>query len=66
MAVLPFNIFRGRLGNKEVVWLEAFEELARARDRMLQIAVKEPGDYFVFSLPSHSLMLSVDTAHPCA
>jgi hypothetical protein len=31
---------------------------------MLQIAAKQPGAYFVLNLASHSLTLSLDTAHP--
>ena len=64
MMVLLFSIFRGRFGDKDVVWLGAYEGLTGARDRMLQIAAKQPGAYFVLNLASHSLTLSLDTAHP--
>jgi hypothetical protein len=40
-----FDIFGGRFGEKDVVWLGAAEGLAGARDSMLQFAAKSPGAY---------------------
>jgi hypothetical protein len=61
MTVLPFNIFTGCFGDKDVVWRGAFEGLVGARDRMLQIAAKQPGAYFVFSSDSQLIVAVVDT-----
>jgi hypothetical protein len=61
--MLPvFDIFSGRFGEKDVVWLGATEGLAAARDRMLQFAAKQPGAYFVFSSGSRTVVADVDTS----
>jgi hypothetical protein len=56
-----FDIFGGRFGEKDVVWLGAAEGLAGARDSMLQFAAKSPGAYFVFSSDSRTVVAAVDT-----
>ena len=56
-----FDIFSGRFGEKDVVWLGTVEGLGAARDRMLQFAAKQPGAYFVFSSDSQLIVAAVDT-----
>ena len=56
-----FDIFSGRFGEKDVVWLGAAEGLASARDAMLRFAAKSPGAYFVFGSDSRAVVASVDT-----
>jgi hypothetical protein len=60
-TVAAFNIFSGRFGEQDVVWLGAMEGLAEARGRMLHFAAKEPGAYFVFSPDSQLIVAAVDT-----
>ena len=60
-TVPVFDIFSGRFGEKDAVWLGAAEGLAAARDSMLQFAAKSPGAYFVFRSDSRSVVASVDT-----
>jgi hypothetical protein len=44
-----FNIFSGRFGEKDVVWLGAAERLDAAREDMFHFAENRPGKYFVFA-----------------
>ena len=60
--VPAFDIFSGRFGQKDVVWLGAVEVLADARARMHQFAATQPGAYFVFSSESHLVLAAVDTS----
>lgn len=60
-AIPSFDIFRGRFGDKDVVWIEAVEGLARARQRMEHFASQAPGPYFVFSSFSHLVLAAIDT-----
>jgi hypothetical protein len=59
-TVPVFDIFRGRFGQKDAVWLGAAEGLAEASDAMLRFAAKSPGAYFVCS-DSRAVVASVDT-----
>jgi hypothetical protein len=56
-----FDIFRGAIGSRDEVWLEAVSGLDNARERMEQIAAAKPGLYFIFSPRSHSVLASADT-----
>jgi hypothetical protein len=56
-----FDIFSGRFGEKDAVWLGATEGLAEASDAMLRFAAKRPGAYFVCSSDSRAVVASVDT-----
>jgi hypothetical protein len=56
-----FDIFSGRFGEKDAVWLGAAVALAAARDAMLRFAAKSPGAYFVCSSDSRAVVASVDT-----
>jgi hypothetical protein len=63
-SVIPScDIFRGRFGDKDVVWVEAVEGLAAARQRMEHFASQAPGPYFVFSSFSHMVLAAIDTTH---
>ena len=63
-SIVPaFDVFRGRFGDKDVVWIEAVEGLAAARQRMERFASEVPGPYFVFSSFSHAVLASIDTTH---
>jgi len=63
MSTIPaFDIFGGRFGEKGVVWLGAVERLGDARARMLNLAAKQPGAYFVFNSDSHFIVAAVDTS----
>jgi hypothetical protein len=63
MSTVPaFDIFSGRFGEKGVVWLGAIERLDDARARMLNLAAKQPGAYFVFNSDSQLIVAAVDTS----
>lgn len=65
MSTIPaFDIFGGHFGEKDVLWLGAVERLADAHARMLNLAEKQPGAYFVFNSDSQTLVASVDTSPP--
>ena len=64
-SVIPaFDIFSGRYGEKGVVWLGAVARLDDARARILNLAEKQPGAYFVFDSDKRALVASVDTSPP--
>jgi hypothetical protein len=56
-----FDIFSGSL-DKDAMWVEAVPGLAKARERMKELAAQVPGKYFVFSMHSHAVLASVDTS----
>ena len=63
MTTIPaFDIFSGRFGEKGVVWIGAVERLGDARARMLSLAAKQPGAYFVFNSDSQLIVAAVDTS----
>lgn len=55
-----FDIFKGP-SEKNAVWIEAVEGLSNARERMEQIAAENPGEYFLFSTSSHSILARIET-----
>ena len=55
-----FDIFSGAL-DKDAMWIEAVPGLAKARERMEEIARQVPGRYFVFSTHSRTLLATIDT-----
>jgi len=61
-TIPPFDIFSGRFGEKGVLWLGAIERLDDARARMLNLAAKQPGAYFVFNSDSQLIVAAVDTS----
>ena len=63
MTTIPaFDIFSGRFGEKGVLWIGAVERLGDARARMLSLAAKQPGAYFVFNSDSQLIVAAVDTS----
>jgi hypothetical protein len=63
MNVPIFDLFRGKYGNADVMWIEAVSGLGEAVDRMLVVAEREPGAYFVLCTRSHAVLASVDTQY---
>jgi len=55
-----FDLFRGSLDSP--MWIEAALSLVAAKDRMIEIARKSPGQYFVFDSNSRVVMCSTDPA----
>ncbi len=55
-----FDIFYGT-SDKDAVWLEAVEGFSAARERMEEIAARTPGQYFLFSPASHSILARTET-----
>ena len=55
-----FDIFSGAL-DQDAMWIEAVAGLAKARQRMEEIAREIPGRYFVFSIHSRALLAKIDT-----
>ena len=60
MAEPILDIFSGQWDS--AIWLDAVEGLSNARLRMEEIAAQDPGQYFVFSTLSHSILARVDTS----
>jgi hypothetical protein len=56
-----FDIFSGSC-DKDAVWIESVSGLAKARERMEEIARKASGRYFVFSAQSHAILATTDTS----
>jgi hypothetical protein len=54
-----FDIFYGSL--QSPLWIESVEGLANAIERMEHISEQEPGEYFVFSTETSSIMAKVQT-----
>jgi hypothetical protein len=54
-----FDLFRGSLDSP--MWVEAALTLVAAKDRMIGIARKSPGRYFVFDSSTRVVMHSMDT-----
>jgi hypothetical protein len=65
-TIAAFNIFSGRFGEKDAVWLGAEEGLDAARNLMLHFAAERPDAYFVFKSDSQLIVAEVDTADPRA
>ena len=61
-TIPPFDIFSGRFGEKGVLWLGTVARLDDARARMLNLAAKQPGAYFVFNSDSQLIVAAVDTS----
>jgi len=56
-----FDIFQGTFGSRDVLWIEAVEGLAAAKQRMDEIACKRPGKYFVFYSHERTVLASTNT-----
>ena len=57
-----FEIFSGRFGDKDALWIETCEGLAESYQKMLQIAADTPGTYFVLSGYDLTCVASIDTS----
>ena len=55
-----FDIFKGE-PKRNAIWLECVVGLSAAQRRMEQIASENPGQYFLFSVQSRSLLAKVDS-----
>jgi hypothetical protein len=55
-----FDIFSGAPKDNPM-WLETISGLSNARERMEQIAAKRPGQYFIFSIGTHSPVVQIET-----
>jgi len=55
-----FDIFKGE-PKRNAIWLEFVVGLSAAQRRMKQIASENPGQYFLFSVQSRSLLAKVDS-----
>ncbi len=55
-----FDLFSG-MPNSNPVWLETVEGLSNARARMHEIAAQTPGQYFVFSVGSRTVLAQTET-----
>jgi hypothetical protein len=53
-----FDIFSG-VDDRDAVWIESAVGIDDAEKRMQEIAAEKPGDYFVFHVPSHSVLSRV-------
>jgi hypothetical protein len=55
-----FDVFSGTPG-EHPLWLETVEGLSNARERMEQLAAKEPGRYFAFSPLNNAALSRIET-----
>jgi hypothetical protein len=55
-----FDIFSGG-PDKDPLWLETVIGLSNARERMQQIAAREPGQYFLFSAQTQTVLARIET-----
>jgi hypothetical protein len=61
MVSLPkFDIFSGD-GDKNPRWIEAVEGLAKANERMQQLAEQKPGKYFIFYTGTLTVVANIET-----
>jgi hypothetical protein len=61
-SIPSYEIFSGRFGYTEVLWLESVEGLGNAFERMKEIAKASPGAYFLFCNRTHQKMAAMDTS----
>ncbi len=55
MKAAPYDIFRKDLLGTPV-WMEAVQDIATAKLRMMELADRSPGEYFVFSQESQEIV----------
>lgn len=66
MISRPYDIFR-RDGNGEPIWVEAVENVERAKKRIIELSARAPGQYMVFSQNNGQVVSTVTTvASPSA
>jgi hypothetical protein len=64
MGIPQYDIFRGRFGDGDAIWLEAVEGLGVAYEKMKARAATVPGKYFVFCQTTHAVQDTIDTSAP--
>jgi hypothetical protein len=62
MKIPEYDVFSGKFGDGDAIWLEAVDGLDAACERMKQRAARLPGKYFVFCQTTHIVQASVDTS----
>lgn len=62
MRVSMFDIFSGRFGDGNAMWVQAVEGLGNAADRMKQLAAESPGPYFVYSTQQRIVVARIDSS----
>jgi hypothetical protein len=60
MDLAMFDIFSGAAADKDAMWVEAVSGLANAQRRMNELAAQTPGQYFVDSQESRSVVAQTD------
>ncbi len=55
MKATPYDIFRKDLLGTPV-WMEAVDNIETAKLRMMELADRSPGEYFVFCQESHEIV----------
>ncbi len=55
MKVAPYDVFRKDLLGTPV-WMEAVQDIETAKLRMLELADRSPGEYFVFSQETQEIV----------
>jgi hypothetical protein len=61
MTISTFGIFKG-LHDRHAKWVDAVEGQVKAERRMNEMAAKDPGQYFVFSAYTHTVIAVTDTS----
>lgn len=61
MSETTFDIFSG-IPEEHGVFVEAVEGLSSAQERIRQIAAQKPGNYFLFSGSSQSILSRTQTS----
>lgn len=56
------SIFSGKPG--KALWVEAVQGLSNACARMHEIAAQTPGEYFVYSIGSRTILAQTETFEP--
>jgi hypothetical protein len=60
---MSYGIFSGSFGDEQTLWMESVDGLEAAFNRMQEIAVDQPGKYFIFSPDSSEPIASIDTTN---
>jgi hypothetical protein len=63
MSSSPYDILR-RHTDGSFIWLEASEELGRAKERLQKLYAAAPGDYFVFDQKSQQIVARISSSLP--
>lgn len=59
---IPYDIFKGHSNHRDARWILTVEGLYSARERMEQIAAKQPGSYFLFCASTCSVVAETNSA----